>query len=78
MREGLHFVYTGNVRHQEGDTTYCPDCHTTLIERDWYQIKQYRLRPEGHCPDCGSAVAGRFAAQAGTFGRKRIPITISA
>ncbi len=51
MKEGLHFVYTGNVRHQEGDTTYCPDC--------------------------GAAVAGRFSAQAGTFGRKRIPISIS-
>ncbi|MFZ2294392.1 MAG: AmmeMemoRadiSam system radical SAM enzyme [Polaromonas sp.] len=77
MKEGLHFVYTGNVRHQEGDTTYCPDCHTALVERDWYQIKQYRLTPEGRCPDCGAAVAGRFSAQAGTFGRKRIPISIS-
>lgn len=76
-KEGLHFVYTGNVRHQEGDTTYCPDCHTALIERDWYLIKQYRLTPEGRCPDCGAAVAGRFSAQAGTFGRKRIPISIS-
>ncbi|MDO8718749.1 MAG: AmmeMemoRadiSam system radical SAM enzyme [Polaromonas sp.] len=76
MKEGLHFVYTGNVRHQEGDTTYCPGCHAALIERDWYQIQQYRLTPAGCCPVCGSAVAGRFAAQAGSFGRKRIPIAI--
>ena len=78
IKAGLHFVYTGNVRHREGDTTYCPNCHTTLIERDWYQIKQYRLTPNGCCPDCGTPVAGRFAEKAGNFGRKRVPIAISA
>jgi pyruvate formate lyase activating enzyme len=78
MNEGLQFVYTGNVRHREGDTTYCPHCQATLIERDWHLIKQYRLTPNGHCPDCGTAVAGRFAEQAGNFGRKRIPIAIGA
>ena len=76
LRTGLHYVYTGNVHHAEGDTTSCPDCGSTLIERDWYQIKRYRLTASGHCPDCGSAVAGRFAQQAGDFGRRRIPITI--
>ena len=78
MKQGLHYVYTGNVNHREGDTTYCPNCHTALIERDWYQIVQYRLTPYGHCPDCGSAVAGRFGPEAGNFGRKRIPISINA
>jgi len=78
IKAGLHFVYTGNVRHREGDTTYCPACHSTLIERDWYQIKQYRLTPNGHCPDCGAPVAGRFAEKASNFGRKRVPIAISA
>jgi pyruvate formate lyase activating enzyme len=78
MKAGLHFVYTGNVRHREGDTTYCPHCQATLIERDWYQIRQYRLTPHGDCPDCGTPVAGRFAEQAGNFGRKRIPIAIGA
>jgi pyruvate formate lyase activating enzyme len=78
IKAGLRYVYTGNVHHEEGDTTYCPDCHAPLIVRDWYQIKQYRLGADGHCPDCGTAVAGRFAAQAGHFGRKRIPISICA
>ena len=76
LRTGLHYVYTGNVHHAEGDTTSCPDCGSTLIERDWYQIKRYRLTASGHCPDCGSAVAGRCAQQAGDFGRRRIPIAI--
>jgi len=75
-QQGLHHVYTGNVHHQEGDTTYCPACQTPLIVRDWYKIKHYQLTPEGHCPHCGSGIAGRFAAQAGNFGRQRIPIAI--
>jgi pyruvate formate lyase activating enzyme len=76
LQEGLHHVYTGNVRHREGDTTYCPHCQAVLIERDWHQIGQYRLTPDGHCPDCGTALAGRFDTQAGSFGRRRIPIAI--
>ena len=76
LQAGLHYVYTGNVHHREGDTTYCPGCRAPLIARDWYQINQYRLAPDGHCPDCGAAVAGRFEARAGNFGRKRIPIAI--
>jgi pyruvate formate lyase activating enzyme len=76
MKEGLQFVYTGNVRHPEGDTTYCPHCHADLIERDWYQIKHYGLTSSGNCPQCGIVIAGRYNKIAGAFGRKRIPIAI--
>ena len=78
LKQGLHYVYTGNVHNLEGDTTLCPGCHAPLIVRDWYLIKEYRLTPDGHCPDCGLAVAGRFAREAGNFGRQRIPIAMSA
>jgi len=77
LQQGLLYVYTGNVHNVEGDTTFCPGCHAVLIERDWYQINQYRLTDEGHCPDCGSSITGRFDNKAGTFGRKRIPIAIN-
>jgi pyruvate formate lyase activating enzyme len=77
LQHGLQYVYTGNVHNQEGDSTFCPSCHSVLIERDWYEINQYRLTDSGHCPDCGTAVAGRFDTQAGSFGRKRIPIAIN-
>jgi pyruvate formate lyase activating enzyme len=78
LDEGLHHVYTGNVHHTEGDTTLCTHCQTALIVRDWYQIKQYRLDASGCCPDCGTALAGRFGAKGGTFGRRRIPVTLGA
>ena len=77
LLEGLHYVYTGNVHNVEGDTTFCPHCAAPLIVRDWYLIKEYRLRADGHCPECGSLIAGCFAARAGHFGRQRIPITIA-
>jgi pyruvate formate lyase activating enzyme len=77
LQQGLQYVYTGNVHNKEGDTTFCPNCHSMLIERDWYEINQYRLTDNGHCPDCGMAVAGRFDTQAGSFGRQRIPIAIN-
>jgi pyruvate formate lyase activating enzyme len=77
LKAGLHHVYTGNVHHRDGDTTFCPSCHAPLIVRDWYEIKQYRLSPDGHCTDCGAAVAGRFAQEAGHFGGRRIPIAIN-
>ena len=77
LKQGLNYVYTGNVHNKEGDTTFCPECHSLLIERDWYQINQYRLTKEGHCPDCGFAIAGRFEEKAGNFGPRRIPIAIN-
>lgn len=76
MREGLQYVYTGNVHNIEGDTTFCPDCQATLIVRDWYQINQYRLTKDGRCPECDALIAGRFEEKPGNFGRKRIPIAI--
>jgi len=78
MREGLQYVYTGNVHNQQGDTAFCPNCKAQLIVRDWYQIKQYRLSKAGHCPDCNTAIKGCFDETAGEFGRRRIPILIGA
>lgn len=78
MREGLHYVYTGNVHNLKGDTTFCPDCKAPLIVRDWYQIHQYRLTADGCCPDCKAPIAGRFDWVAEHFGRRRIPIIIGA
>lgn len=78
IKQGLQYVYTGNVHNQEGDTTFCPNCHAPLIVRDWYQINQYHLTQDGSCPNCATRIAGRFAEQADNFGRKRVPITIMA
>jgi pyruvate formate lyase activating enzyme len=77
LTKGLNYVYTGNVHNATGDTTYCPNCHAPLIERDWFQINAYRLSSDAHCPYCAAKIAGRFDAQAGRFGRQRIPLAIN-
>ncbi len=75
---GMRYVYTGNVHNIAGDTTHCPSCGSKLIVRDWYEIEQYRLTPDGHCPDCHAQVAGRFEKFDKAFGARRIPIVMSA
>ena len=76
METGLHYVYTGNVHDRTGGTTYCPSCHTALIERDWYEIPAYQLTDDGHCPNCGAAIAGRFQKFQQPFGGRRIPVAM--
>jgi pyruvate formate lyase activating enzyme len=76
LEEGLHYVYTGNVHDLDGGTTSCPSCQMPLIARDWHRIASYRLTPEGRCPDCGTAIAGRFEAFEGQSGGRRIPVAI--
>ncbi len=77
LGEGLHYVYTGNVRDEKGGTTNCSGCGAPLVVRDWYRIDDYRVTPDGKCPDCGAAVAGRFETFKRAFGPRRIPIAIN-
>ncbi len=78
LKAGLHYVYTGNVHNIEGDTTFCPACKTPLIVRDWYQIQDYRLTDDGHCPQCQTKIAGHFEhfELKRQFGSRRIPVAI--
>jgi pyruvate formate lyase activating enzyme len=77
LNEGLRHVYTGNVHDERGGSTYCPNCKAPLILRDWYRIDEYRITGDGKCPDCGGAIAGRYAPQFSTpFGQRRIPVRI--
>jgi pyruvate formate lyase activating enzyme len=77
LAAGLRYVYTGNVHDLEGDATVCPDCGATLIARDWYELLDYRLTPDGRCLACGRSIAGRFDPTPGHFGRHRIPVRLA-
>jgi pyruvate formate lyase activating enzyme len=57
-REGLRFVYEGNVAGDGGDTL-CPGCGLRLIERRGFAVRARRLR-DGACPGCGLALPGRW------------------
>ena len=74
LAEGINYVYTGNVHDRDGGTTFCPGCQQPLIVRDWHQILDYHVTEDGHCPECGTAIAGRFGRYEGAFGQRRIPL----
>jgi pyruvate formate lyase activating enzyme len=73
---GLHFVYTGNVHDETGQSTYCPRCGGRVIGRDWHEITEWRLGLDGRCGACDTAIPGLFERQPGMCGRRRLPIRI--
>lgn len=76
LRQGLKFVYTGNVNDVVNQSTYCPACQGMLIERNWYELGFYNLRGN-QCGRCGHQIAGVFEGRPGNWGRKRQPVQIS-
>ena len=53
---GLQYVYVGNLPG-EGESTQCPTCGTTVIERLGFLVTKLRLE-EGICPECQSEIPG--------------------
>ena len=56
-KEGLQFVYIGNVPDQIGENTVCPQCGKLLIKRAGYHVLENHLI-DGKCPACGYAIPG--------------------
>ena len=77
LANGLKFVYTGNVHDPIGSSTYCPQCETRVIERDWYEIGEWRLNDRGQCLNCGTQLPGVLNGPAGTWGARRLPVRLS-
>lgn len=61
---GLRYIYAGNLpgRVAEWENTRCPQCSALLIARYGYLIREYRLTPEGRCPECSTPIPGRWSA----------------
>jgi len=74
VKNGVRYAYTGNVHDERGGSTYCHQCGSKLIGRDWYVITEWHLGPEGRCPSCGSACPGVFETRPGDWGAKRLPV----
>lgn len=72
---GVRYAYVGNVHDVQRESTYCPDCGVLLIERDWYNLGQYKIK-DGRCPGCGVNIAGVFENQPGHWGRRRLPVCL--
>jgi pyruvate formate lyase activating enzyme len=60
MKEGIHYVYIGNVPGHEGENTCCHNCKKILIERNGYVLKQVNIE-NGKCKFCGTTIPGRWS-----------------
>jgi pyruvate formate lyase activating enzyme len=54
---GLKFIYVGNVTDRVGESTWCPECKSLLIERQGYQILN-KLIDHDRCPNCKIKIPG--------------------
>jgi len=59
LNAGMKYVYVGNVHNPEAETTYCPNCKTPLIERDWHNVNVNKIA-NGKCCNCNTKISGLF------------------
>jgi pyruvate formate lyase activating enzyme len=58
MKEGLRYVYVGNVAGHPGEHTYCPKCRQVMVRRQGYMILENRIAATGRCPNDGTRIPG--------------------
>ena len=54
-KEGMRFVYLGNVGEHKYENTYCPKCNTLLIDRVGFRVSAIKIK-DGKCPECGEEI----------------------
>ncbi|MCW4015497.1 MAG: AmmeMemoRadiSam system radical SAM enzyme [Candidatus Bathyarchaeota archaeon] len=59
LETGLKYVYVGNVPRENGESTFCPKCGKTLIQRIGYRILENNIDCS-KCPYCGAEIDGVF------------------
>ncbi|MBI3515381.1 MAG: AmmeMemoRadiSam system radical SAM enzyme, partial [Proteobacteria bacterium] len=76
-KNGLRYVYVGNVVDVGRASTYCHACGERLIERRQYTLGRWQVGPDGACAACGAPCAGVFAAAPGSWGSRRQPVRLA-
>lgn len=56
---GLKYVYIGNVFDSKNQSTYCINCGSLLIERNWHSVKFHKFE-NGKCKKCNFEIPGVF------------------
>jgi pyruvate formate lyase activating enzyme len=57
MKEGLKYVYSGNVPGTESENTYCPKCKKAIVLRKGYTVLENNL-DNGNCKYCREKIPG--------------------
>ena len=55
-KEGVHYVYVGNVPGEVYEDTVCPKCGNAVIRRIGYEITDWNLDSGKHCKKCGEVI----------------------
>ena len=71
IKNGLNYVYTGNILHPQTSSTYCINCKEMIIGRNYYEVNYWNLDKENKCQNCGAKCHGVFEENAGNWGNKR-------
>lgn len=74
MRNGMRYAYVGNVHDPAADSTWCHQCGSKVIGRDWYVLSDWNMTEKGECGHCQTPVAGVFEASPGDWGARRHPV----
>lgn len=77
LDNGVRYAYTGNVRDEDGGSTFCHVCGSRLIGRDWYTLTGWHLGEDGRCLTCGTPCAGVFDGFPGEWGARRQPVRLA-
>lgn len=56
---GIKYCYVGNVNDMKNQSTYCSNCKSLLIERNWYSVRKVNL-VDNHCAKCKQILPGIF------------------
>lgn len=77
LKNGVRYVYIGNLHDNEGANTCCHNCNALLIGRFGYTITGWGLDEKHQCSRCGTLIPGVFAAKPGDWGARRLPINLA-
>jgi len=51
-KEGINYVYVGNLNHEKGGNTYCPNCNHLILGRSGYRFTKIDITDSKTCPNC--------------------------
>jgi len=57
-KQGLKYIYIGNVQTKDFENTLCPKCKKIIFQRIGYNI--YTPEISGQCPNCKNKIEGIF------------------
>ncbi|MCL4379490.1 MAG: AmmeMemoRadiSam system radical SAM enzyme [Candidatus Marsarchaeota archaeon] len=55
-RNGLNYVYVGNLAGNPYENTYCPECDSVVVERNGHYVTGWNLDKDMKCKKCGHKI----------------------